>query len=137
MIDHEILGSFCVNYFEFELLKEENPPEQSRLGIFFSKEIFEGGVIRIHNAFVQDESVFLKKMSHWSGNFGKILNEPSVETGMTEKTPNTLDGDGMRASCGELDAQPSPPDEGVMTFLRKKVKTGAVVGKRVLLQVLV
>ncbi|GJR43793.1 hypothetical protein Tco_0950898 [Tanacetum coccineum] len=41
-----------------------------------------------------------------------------------------------RASCGELDAQPSPPDEGVMTFLRKKVKTGAVVGKRVLLQVI-
>nr|GEX94826.1 hypothetical protein [Tanacetum cinerariifolium] len=34
---------------------EENPPEQSRLGIFFGKEIFEGGVIRIHNAFVQDE----------------------------------------------------------------------------------
>ncbi|GJS10103.1 RNA-directed DNA polymerase, eukaryota, reverse transcriptase zinc-binding domain protein [Tanacetum coccineum] len=42
----------------------------------------------------------------------------------------------LRASCGELDAQPSPPDEGVMTFLRKKVKTGAVVGKRVLLQVI-
>nr|GEU48431.1 hypothetical protein [Tanacetum cinerariifolium] len=34
---------------------EENPPEQSRLGIILSKEIFEGGVIRIHNAFVQDE----------------------------------------------------------------------------------
>nr|GEX80644.1 reverse transcriptase domain-containing protein [Tanacetum cinerariifolium] len=34
---------------------EENPPEQSRLGIIFSKEIFDGGVIRIHNAFVQDE----------------------------------------------------------------------------------
>nr|GEV16590.1 hypothetical protein [Tanacetum cinerariifolium] len=34
---------------------EENPSEQSRLGIFFSKEIFEGGVIRIHNAFVHDE----------------------------------------------------------------------------------
>ncbi|GJT22522.1 hypothetical protein Tco_0892459 [Tanacetum coccineum] len=34
---------------------EENPPEQSRLGIFFSKEIFEGRVIRIHYAFVQDE----------------------------------------------------------------------------------
>ncbi|GKF20577.1 hypothetical protein Tco_0069215, partial [Tanacetum coccineum] len=55
MIGHEILGSFCVNYFEFELLKEENPPDQSRIGIFFYKEIFEGGVIRIHNAFVQDE----------------------------------------------------------------------------------
>ncbi|GJZ33976.1 hypothetical protein Tco_0579412 [Tanacetum coccineum] len=54
MIGREILGSFCVNYFELELLKEENPPEQSSLGIFFTKEIFEGGVIRIHNAFVQD-----------------------------------------------------------------------------------
>nr|GFA37665.1 hypothetical protein [Tanacetum cinerariifolium] len=35
--------------------REENPPELSRLGIFLSKEIFEGGVIRIHNAFVHDE----------------------------------------------------------------------------------
>nr|GEV90552.1 reverse transcriptase domain-containing protein [Tanacetum cinerariifolium] len=34
---------------------EENPPEHSRFGIFFSKEIFEGRVIHIHNAFVQDE----------------------------------------------------------------------------------
>nr|GEV55664.1 hypothetical protein [Tanacetum cinerariifolium] len=32
-----------------------NPMEQSRLGIFLSKEIFEGGMIRIHNDFVQDE----------------------------------------------------------------------------------
>nr|GEY03577.1 hypothetical protein [Tanacetum cinerariifolium] len=34
---------------------EENPSEQSRLGIFLSKEVFSGGVIRIHYAFVQDE----------------------------------------------------------------------------------
>nr|GEW32400.1 hypothetical protein [Tanacetum cinerariifolium] len=34
---------------------EENPSEQSRLGIFLSKEIFEGGMIHIHNAFVPDE----------------------------------------------------------------------------------
>nr|GEY84535.1 hypothetical protein [Tanacetum cinerariifolium] len=34
---------------------EENPSEQSLLGILFSKKIFEGGVIRIHNAFVHDE----------------------------------------------------------------------------------
>ncbi|GJV44198.1 hypothetical protein Tco_1428734 [Tanacetum coccineum] len=55
MIGREILGSFCVNYFEFELLKEENPPEKSRLGIFFSKGIFEGGrVISLYTmAFVQ------------------------------------------------------------------------------------
>nr|GEX97105.1 hypothetical protein [Tanacetum cinerariifolium] len=32
-----------------------NPSEQSRIGIFLSKEIFKGGVIRIHNAFVHDE----------------------------------------------------------------------------------
>nr|GEZ62108.1 hypothetical protein [Tanacetum cinerariifolium] len=35
---------------------EKNPLEQSHLGIFLSKEIFKGGVIRIHNAFVHDES---------------------------------------------------------------------------------
>ncbi|GJY10287.1 hypothetical protein Tco_0378472 [Tanacetum coccineum] len=62
MIGREILGSFCVNYFECELLKEENPPEQSRLGIFISKEIFKGGMIRMHNAFVQDEVRILQKL---------------------------------------------------------------------------
>ncbi|GJV12730.1 hypothetical protein Tco_1354271 [Tanacetum coccineum] len=61
MIGREILSSFCVNYIELELLKEENPPEQSRLGIFVSKEIFEGGVIRIHNAFVQDEETDIQE----------------------------------------------------------------------------
>ncbi|GKD90936.1 hypothetical protein Tco_1366443 [Tanacetum coccineum] len=55
MIGREILGSFSVNYFEIELLKEENPPEQSRLGILFSKKIFEGGMVRMHDAFVHDE----------------------------------------------------------------------------------
>ncbi|GJV85279.1 hypothetical protein Tco_1525177 [Tanacetum coccineum] len=67
MIGREILGSFCVNYFKFKLLKEENPPEQSRLGIFFSKEIFEGGVIRIHNAFVQDEDDDIKFLKEEKG----------------------------------------------------------------------
>ncbi|GJU68774.1 hypothetical protein Tco_1255033 [Tanacetum coccineum] len=52
-----------------------------------------------------------------------------------QSSSNPFNSYTLRASCGELDAQPSPPDEGVMTFLRKKVKTGAVVGKRVLLQV--
>nr|GEY04278.1 reverse transcriptase domain-containing protein [Tanacetum cinerariifolium] len=35
--------------------KPWNPTKKSRLRIFLSKEIFEGGMIRIHNAFVQDE----------------------------------------------------------------------------------
>ncbi|GJY80251.1 putative ribonuclease H-like domain-containing protein [Tanacetum coccineum] len=37
-------------------------------------------------------------------------------------------------TCGELDAFVSIPDEGDMAFLQKKVKSGAAVGKLVLLQ---
>ncbi|GKD37582.1 hypothetical protein Tco_1257789, partial [Tanacetum coccineum] len=40
-------------------------------------------------------------------------------------------------TCDELDAFVSIPDEGDMAFLRKKVKSGAAVGKLVLLQVFV
>ncbi|GJS73163.1 hypothetical protein Tco_0706004 [Tanacetum coccineum] len=66
-------------------LKRKVPSGQSRLEL------------RLNTFIGEDErSILLKKMSHRSGNFGKILNEPSVETGMTEKTPNTLDGGGMR-----------------------------------------
>nr|GEZ38085.1 hypothetical protein [Tanacetum cinerariifolium] len=36
-------------------LMEENPSEPSLLGIFLSKEIFKGEMIRIHNAFVDNE----------------------------------------------------------------------------------
>ncbi|GJZ38707.1 hypothetical protein Tco_0585270 [Tanacetum coccineum] len=36
-------------------------------------------------------------------------------------------------SCDELDAFVAIPDEGDMAFLRKKVKSGAAVGKLVLL----
>nr|GEV31942.1 hypothetical protein [Tanacetum cinerariifolium] len=64
---------------------EENPSEQSRPGIFLSKEIFEGRVIRIHNAFVHDE-----------GYLQKIFYESSIEADMTKKATDTLDGGGMR-----------------------------------------
>ncbi|GKE50362.1 hypothetical protein Tco_1481620, partial [Tanacetum coccineum] len=40
-------------------------------------------------------------------------------------------------TCGELDAFVSIPDEGDMTFLHKKGKSGAAVGKLVLLHVFV
>nr|GEX41257.1 ribosome biogenesis protein BRX1 homolog [Tanacetum cinerariifolium] len=43
-----------------------------------------------------ERSILLKKMSHQSGNFGKILNESPVKTGVTEKTLNTFDSRGMR-----------------------------------------
>nr|GEV15830.1 hypothetical protein [Tanacetum cinerariifolium] len=76
--------------------KKENPPEQSRLGIFFSKEIFEGGLIHIHNAFVHDEGIFLKKTGHRPGYLRKVLNESSIEASMIEKATDTLDGSGMR-----------------------------------------
>nr|GEW18729.1 hypothetical protein [Tanacetum cinerariifolium] len=42
---------------------EENLTKQSRLGIFLSKEIFEGGMIRIHNAFVHDEDCTYGKVA--------------------------------------------------------------------------
>nr|GEU59247.1 hypothetical protein [Tanacetum cinerariifolium] len=95
---------------------EENPTEQSRLGIFLSKDIFEGGMIRIHNAFVHDEDrtydkvscithklkgeeeygIFLKKAGHRSGYLQKVLYESLIEAGMTKKATNTLDSSGMR-----------------------------------------
>ncbi|GJZ57492.1 hypothetical protein Tco_0612986 [Tanacetum coccineum] len=46
------------------------------------------------------------------------------------------DAKGVDCTCGELDAFVSIPDEGDMDFLRKKVKSGAAVGKRVLVQVI-
>nr|GEV07858.1 hypothetical protein [Tanacetum cinerariifolium] len=70
--------------------EEEHPSKQSRLGIFLSKEIFEGGVIRIHNAFVHDDT------GHRPGYLRKVLYESSIETGMTEKATDTLDGGGIR-----------------------------------------
>ncbi|GJV32138.1 putative reverse transcriptase domain-containing protein [Tanacetum coccineum] len=45
------------------------------------------------------------------------------------------DGAPVLVTCDELDAFVSIPDEGNMAFLRKKVKSGAAVGKLVLLQV--
>ncbi|GKD02845.1 hypothetical protein Tco_1177819 [Tanacetum coccineum] len=39
-------------------------------------------------------------------------------------------------TCDELEVFVSIPDEGDMAFLRKKVKSGAAVGKRVLLKVI-
>nr|GFB30413.1 hypothetical protein [Tanacetum cinerariifolium] len=47
--------------------------------------------------FREDErGILLKKVSHRSRNFGKIFDESSVKTGVTEKTPNTFDSSGMR-----------------------------------------
>ncbi|GJS82295.1 reverse transcriptase domain-containing protein [Tanacetum coccineum] len=55
MIGRVVLGSLRINYFKIKFLKEENPPEQSRLGVFLIKEVFKGGMIRIHYAFIHDE----------------------------------------------------------------------------------
>nr|GEV51318.1 reverse transcriptase domain-containing protein [Tanacetum cinerariifolium] len=45
-----------------------------------------------------ERGILLKKVSHRSRNFGKILDESSVKTGVTEKTPNTFDSSGMRTT---------------------------------------
>ncbi|GKA25661.1 hypothetical protein Tco_0711770 [Tanacetum coccineum] len=67
ILDHEIFPSCSLR---FELLKEQNPSEQSRLRIFLCKEILEGGMIRIHSAFVHDKTAPKAKSlaSHISSN---------------------------------------------------------------------
>ncbi|GJS33901.1 hypothetical protein Tco_0532283 [Tanacetum coccineum] len=58
------------NRTKIELLKEQNPSEQSRLRIFFSKEILEGRMISIHSAFVMNKTAPKAKSlaSHISSN---------------------------------------------------------------------
>nr|GEZ80257.1 hypothetical protein [Tanacetum cinerariifolium] len=81
---------------------EENPSEQSPLGIFLSKEIFEGEMIRIHNALFmmreEEWGIFLKKTGHRPGYLRKLLYESSIEADMTKKATDTLDGSGMRVN---------------------------------------
>nr|GFB96540.1 hypothetical protein [Tanacetum cinerariifolium] len=42
-----------------------------------------------------ERGILLEKMSHRSRDFGEILNESPVKTGVTEETSNTLYGRGM------------------------------------------
>nr|GEX47628.1 reverse transcriptase domain-containing protein [Tanacetum cinerariifolium] len=69
-----------------------NPSEQSRLRIFLSKEIFEGGMIRIHNDFAQDET------GQRPGYLQKVFYESSIESDKTKKATDTLDDGGIRVS---------------------------------------
>nr|GFC81525.1 hypothetical protein [Tanacetum cinerariifolium] len=55
--------------------------------------------------------ILLEKMSHRSRDFGEILNESPVKTGVTEKTLDTLYGRGMRqfsndTNFGSIDLNP-------------------------------
>ncbi|GJV36437.1 hypothetical protein Tco_1408914 [Tanacetum coccineum] len=47
-------------------------------------------------------SFFFKEVGHRLGDFGKILNKSSVESGVTEKTTNTLHGSRMRLVSSHL-----------------------------------
>ncbi|GJS19440.1 putative reverse transcriptase domain-containing protein [Tanacetum coccineum] len=47
------------------------------------------------------------------------------------RTSLLKEGNTLRGSCGKLDAQPTPPDEGVMVNLRSWVKSGPLNIKRV------
>nr|GFC05227.1 hypothetical protein [Tanacetum cinerariifolium] len=50
-----------------------------------------------------ERGILLEKMSHRSRDFGEILNESPVKTGVTEKTSNTLNGRGMRQFSNDID----------------------------------
>ncbi|GJU04125.1 hypothetical protein Tco_1114463 [Tanacetum coccineum] len=88
---------------------------QSRLGIQY---VFSLNVGKKLYTFIRENerSILLRKMSHRLENFGNILNEPSVETSMTEKTPNTLYDGGMRSlstrsGYQQKDRKPSQNDK--------------------------
>ncbi|GKA09938.1 hypothetical protein Tco_0689371 [Tanacetum coccineum] len=76
------------------------------------------------------------------GSCGKLDAQPipPYEGDMVKIRPWVNSGHWIRkhvnvlGTCGELDAFVSIPDEGDMTFLHKKGKSGAAVGKLVLLQ---
>nr|GEZ00563.1 reverse transcriptase domain-containing protein [Tanacetum cinerariifolium] len=44
----------------------------------------------------EERGIFLKKTGHRPGYLRKVLNESLIETGMTKKAMDTLDGSGMR-----------------------------------------
>nr|GEW36192.1 reverse transcriptase domain-containing protein [Tanacetum cinerariifolium] len=44
----------------------------------------------------EERGIFFKKTGHRSGYLRKVLNESSIEAGMTKKSTDTLDGSGMR-----------------------------------------
>ncbi|GJX89718.1 hypothetical protein Tco_0341732 [Tanacetum coccineum] len=79
------------------------------------------------------------------GSCGKLDAQPipPYEGDMVKIRPWVNSGHWIRkhvnvlGTCGELDAFVSIPDEGDMTFLHKKGKSGAAVGKLVLLHVFV
>nr|GFC42090.1 hypothetical protein [Tanacetum cinerariifolium] len=50
-----------------------------------------------------ERGILFEKMSHRSRDFGEILNESPVKTGVTEETSNTLDGCGMRKFSNDID----------------------------------
>ena len=49
MIGNYILGTLLVLNFEVKLLEQQDLPNQSGLGIFFSEKISKGGMIGVNN----------------------------------------------------------------------------------------
>nr|GEW62946.1 reverse transcriptase domain-containing protein [Tanacetum cinerariifolium] len=68
----------------------------------------------------EERSIFFQKAGHRPGYLRKVLNESSIEAGMTEKTTDTLNGSGMRKPLtfsrlaimdlpGDIMARTTPP----------------------------
>nr|GEX72357.1 hypothetical protein [Tanacetum cinerariifolium] len=95
MVGRYVLSSFSVNNIEIKLLEEQNPPEQSRVGILFGKEILEGGMIRMHYAFVHDEIVMVLYLNG-SLDFIRVEKED-------DKVKEYQNGDGEKDSISALE----------------------------------
>ncbi|GJY19251.1 hypothetical protein Tco_0390742 [Tanacetum coccineum] len=106
MVGREVLGSFFIMDDDIKFLKEENPPEQSRLNILLIQKTApiakslashmssngksQSGVTNIGasvNLFQEDGS---------SARLFSRMNKSMIKPGVTKKTPNSFDGGGMR-----------------------------------------
>ena len=49
MINHQVLTSLLILDLQIEFLKEENPSNQSRFGLFLGQQVLQCGMVRVDN----------------------------------------------------------------------------------------
>nr|GEV90391.1 hypothetical protein [Tanacetum cinerariifolium] len=77
----------------------------------------------------KERGFFLEKMGHRSGYLRKILYESSIETGMTKKTTDTLNGSGMR-SFRRTPVAEDPDSEKSTSFMSMLGSPGSIYQPR-------
>ena len=55
MISHTIICSFLIPDFKIKLLKEQNPTDESWLGIFIGKQVLKCSMIHVYYRFITNQ----------------------------------------------------------------------------------